>query len=172
MSLSFLSFIIPILAWNVPFIAPIFLKKYLALPSLLYSSISLHWSLRKAFLSFLAILWNSAFRWVGLSFSPLPLASLLFSAIYTSPSDSLFSFCISKTTFCTMITTSYTMSWTSIYSSSLCLSDLIPWIYLSFPLYKHKGFDLGHVVHWRKEWQTTSVFLPWEPHEQYEKAKW
>ena len=29
-----------------------------------------------------------------------------------------------------------------------------------------------YVVHWRREWQTTSVFLPWEPHEQYEKAKW
>ena len=29
-----------------------------------------------------------------------------------------------------------------------------------------------NVVHWRKEWQTTSVFLPWEPHEQYEKEKW
>ena len=28
------------------------------------------------------------------------------------------------------------------------------------------------VVHWRREWQTTSAFLPWEPHEQYEKAKW
>ena len=28
-----------------------------------------------------------------------------------------------------------------------------------------------NVVHWRMEWQTTSVFLPWEPHEQYEKAK-
>ena len=28
-----------------------------------------------------------------------------------------------------------------------------------------------NVVHWRREWQTTSVFLPWEPHEQYEKAK-
>ena len=27
------------------------------------------------------------------------------------------------------------------------------------------------MVHWRREWQTTSVFLPWEPHEQYEKAK-
>ena len=26
-------------------------------------------------------------------------------------------------------------------------------------------------VHWRREWQTTSVFMPWEPHEQYEKAK-
>ena len=28
-----------------------------------------------------------------------------------------------------------------------------------------------NVVHWRREWQTTSAFLPWEPHEQYEKAK-
>ena len=28
-----------------------------------------------------------------------------------------------------------------------------------------------NVVHWRREWQTTSVFLPWEPHEQYGKAK-
>ena len=26
------------------------------------------------------------------------------------------------------------------------------------------------MVHWRREWQTTSVFSPWEPHEQYEKA--
>ena len=25
------------------------------------------------------------------------------------------------------------------------------------------------MVHWRREWQTTSAFLPWEPHEQYEK---
>ena len=29
-----------------------------------------------------------------------------------------------------------------------------------------------NVVHRRKEWQTTSVFLPWELHEQYKKAKW
>ena len=27
-----------------------------------------------------------------------------------------------------------------------------------------------NVVHWRREWQTTSVFLPWEPHEPYEKS--
>ena len=26
----------------------------------------------------------------------------------------------------------------------LCLSDLIPWIYLSLLLYNHKGVDLGH----------------------------
>ena len=31
--------------------------------------------------------------------------------------------------------------------------------------------DSPNVVHWRREWQITSVFLPWEPHEQYEKAK-
>ena len=47
---------------------------------LLFSSISLHLSLRKAFLSLLAILWNSAFKWAYISFSPLPLASL-FSVI-------------------------------------------------------------------------------------------
>ena len=29
--------------------------------------------------------------------------------------------------------------------------------------------DMGCL--WKREWQTTSVFLPWEPHEQYEKAK-
>ena len=35
----------------------------------------------------------------------------------------------------------------------------------------HDGEFWPNVVHWRREWQTTSVFLPWEPHEQYEKAK-
>ena len=28
-----------------------------------------------------------------------------------------------------------------------------------------------NVVHWRREWQTTPVFLPWEAHEQYDKKK-
>ena len=27
------------------------------------------------------------------------------------------------------------------------------------------------MIHWRREWKTTSVFLPSEPHERYEKAK-
>ena len=35
----------------------------------------------------------------------------------------------------------------------------------------HGGEVWQNVVHWRREWQTTSVFLPWEPHEQYERAK-
>ena len=43
-----------------------------------------------------------------------------------------------------LITASCTMSQTSVQSSSSTLSDLIPWIYLSLPLYSCKGFDLGH----------------------------
>ena len=35
----------------------------------------------------------------------------------------------------------------------------------------HGGEVWQNVVHWRREWQTTSVFLAWEPHDQYEKAK-
>ena len=33
----------------------------------------------------------------------------------------------------------------------------------------HGGKVWQNVVHWRREWQTASVFLPWEPHKQYEK---
>ena len=29
-----------------------------------------------------------------------------------------------------------------------------------------------NVVQWRREWQATSVFLPREPHEQYERQKY
>jgi len=80
-SLPFLSFIEPIFAWYVPLVALIFLKRSLVFPILLFSSISLYWSLRKAFLSLLAILWNAAFKWVYLSFSPLLFTSVLFTAI-------------------------------------------------------------------------------------------
>ena len=67
-----------------------FLEEFLVFPILLFSSNSLHWSLRKAFLSLLDILWNSAFQWVYLSFSPLPFSSLLFSAICKASSDNHF----------------------------------------------------------------------------------
>ena len=49
-SILFLSFIVPIFAWNIPLVSQIFLKRYLVFPILLFSSICLHWSLRKAFL--------------------------------------------------------------------------------------------------------------------------
>ena len=77
-SLPFLSFIDLIFAWNVPLVSVIFLKRSLVFPILLFSSVSFHWSLRKAFLSLLAILWNSAFRCLYLSFCPLLFTSLLF----------------------------------------------------------------------------------------------
>ena len=91
-SIPFLSFIVPIFAWNVPLISLIFLKRSLVFPILLFSFTSLNWSLGKAFLSLLAILWNSAFKWVYLSFSPLPFTSLLFTAICKASSDNLFAF--------------------------------------------------------------------------------
>ena len=236
-SIPFLSFIVPIFAWNVPLVSLIFLRKYQVFPILLFSSISLHWSLRKekseserhsvvsnslwphglyspwnspgqntgvgsysllqrifptqgsnpgrphcrqilyqlsqngnprilewvaypfssgssqprnwtmspalqadslpaepqgkprslrkAFLSLLAILWNSAFRWVYLSFSPLPLASL---PICKASSDNHFALLHFFFLGMVLITASYTMSWTSIHSSSGTLSDFIPWI--------------------------------------------
>ena len=90
-SLSFLSFIVLIFGWGVSLRFPIFLKRFLVFPLLLFSSIFMHFPL-KAFLSLLAVLWNSAFSWVYLSLSPLPFASLLSSAICKTSSDNHFAF--------------------------------------------------------------------------------
>ena len=67
-------------------------KRSLVIPILLFSSISLHWLLKKAFLSLLAILWNSAFRCLYLSFAALLFTSLLFTAICKASPDSHFAF--------------------------------------------------------------------------------
>ena len=66
---------------------PTFLKRNLVLPILLFSYISLHYLFKKAFLSLPAMLWNSTFSWLYLSFSSLLLASLLSSAIWKVSSD-------------------------------------------------------------------------------------
>ena len=68
-SLLFLSFIVPIFGWNTPWIFPVFLKKSLVFPLLLFSCLSLHRSWKNAFLCLLAILWNSEFSWVYHSLS-------------------------------------------------------------------------------------------------------
>ena len=125
----------------VPLVSLIFLKRSLVFPILLFSSISLH-SSEKAFLSLLAILWNSVFRWVNFSFSFLPFASLLFSAICKASSDSHFAFLHFFFLGMVLIPVSCIVSWTSIHSSSGTLSIRPnPWIYLLFPLCNHKGFD-------------------------------
>jgi len=91
-SIPFLSFIVLIFAWCVPLVSLTFLTRSQVFPILLFSSISLHWSLGKAFFSLHAILCNSAFKCVYLSFSPLPFVFLLFSAICKASSDNHFAF--------------------------------------------------------------------------------
>ena len=102
------------------------IKRSLVFPIPLFSSISFHWSLRKAFLSILAVLWNSVSQWVYLSFSPLLFTSLLFTAICKASSDSHFAFLHFIFLEMFLIPVSYTMSWTSIHSSSSTLSYVIP----------------------------------------------
>ena len=78
-----------------PWYLLIFLKGSLVFFTLLFSSVSLHGTLRKAFLSLLAILWNSAFRWVYLSFSLYP-SLFFFSQLFVRPPQTaILVFCIS-----------------------------------------------------------------------------
>ena len=143
-SIPFLSFYYAHLCMNCSLVSLIFLKSSLGFHILLFSSISLHRSRRKTFLGLLAILWNSVFKWVYLSFSPLPFASLLFTAICKVSSDShvfLHSFSLRMV----LSHASCTMSQTSVHSSSGTLSIRSnPLNLLSLLLYNRKGFDLGH----------------------------
>ena len=99
----------------------------------------------EGFLSLFPILQNSAFKWDVFPFL-LCLLLFFFSQLFLrSTQMTVLPFCIS-----------FSWGWSSslppvqchrppsIVLQGLCLSDLIPWIYLSHPLYNHKGFDLGH----------------------------
>ena len=104
--------------------------------------VTLHWLLRKAFLSLLAILWNSAFKWIYLSYSSLLFASLLFTAICKASPDSHVAFLHFFSMGMVLIPVSCTSHEPhSIVHQALYLSDLGPQIYFSLPLYNHKGFD-------------------------------
>ena len=149
-SLPFLSFIEPIFAWNVPLVSLIFLTISLVFPILLFSSISLHWSCTKAFLFFLAILWNGNQMGISFLFSFAFHFPLLFSVFCRSSSDNHFAFLHFFLLGRVLIIHSCAMLWTSVHSSSGTLSDLIPWIYLSLPLYNCKQFDLG--LTWMAYW--------------------
>ena len=116
-SIPFLSFIEPIVAWNVPLVSLIFLMRSLDFPILLSSSISLHWSLRKALLSLLPFLWNSAFRCLYLSFSPL-----FFSQLFVRPPQTAIFLFLFFFLGMVLIPVSCTMSWTPIHNSSGTLS--------------------------------------------------
>ena len=81
--LPFLSVVMLIFEQNAPLMFPIFLKRSLVFPLLLFTSIVKHCSLQKAFLSLLAILWNSATNWMQCSFSPLLFISLRSSVFFS-----------------------------------------------------------------------------------------
>ena len=128
----------------------IFLKRSLVFPILLFSSISLHCLLRKTFSSLLAIHWNSAFRWVYLSFYPFPFASLLFSGTYKASSDNQFALLHFFFLGMFSITASYTMLWISAHNSLGTLSMRFNPVNLSLSLDNYKGFYLSHT--WMAYW--------------------
>ena len=106
-------------------------------------SISLHCSLKKTFLSLLAILCNFAFKRVYLSFSLLHFTSLLFSTICKASADNHFALLHFFFLEMILVTVCCTVLQSSIHNSTGTLSDLIHWIYLSLPIYNHKWFHLG-----------------------------
>ena len=120
----------PIFAWNVPFVSLIFLKRSLVFSILFFSSISLHWSLRKVFSPLLAV--SGTLHSYGYIF-PLLLCFLLlfFSQLFVMPSQTTM---LPLFMGMFLITASCTVSGTSIHSSTGTLSNLIPWIYLSHPI--------------------------------------
>ena len=142
-SIPFLSFIVPIFAWNVPLVSLIFLKRSLIFPDLSFSSIFFtdHWGR----LSYLSLLFFGILHSNGYIFPFLPcLLLLFFSQLFVRPPQS--------TIFPFYISFSWEWSWSlppiqchkpsSIVFQALCLSDLIHQINLSLPLYNRKGLIL------------------------------
>ena len=110
------------------FIEPIFVKCSLGISNFLEEISSLSHSVvflyffalitRKAVLSLLAILWNSAFKWEYLSFSPLLFTCLLFTAICKASPDSHFAVLHFFFLGMVLLPVSCTMSRTFVHSSS------------------------------------------------------
>ena len=107
-SLTFLSFIVPIFAWSVPLVSPLFLKKFILFKILLFSSNSCTIHLWR--LSYLSLLFSGSLHSIGyFSLSPLPFTSLIFSAIFKASSGNYIA--SSRLFFLKMVlmTTSHTM---------------------------------------------------------------
>ena len=116
-SILFLSFIVPAFAWTIPLVSLIFLK----ISSLSHSII---------FFYFFALITEEGFLispcyslelciQMSISFlSPLPSVSPLFSIICKASSDNYFAFLHFFFLGRVLITAYFTMSWTSIHSSS------------------------------------------------------
>ena len=153
-SIPVLSFIVPIFAWNVPLVSLIFLKIRLS-----HSIVFLYFFYvdHRGRLSYLFLLFFGTLHQMGMSFL---LASLLFTDICKASSDSHF-------VFLHFFFGEWSCSLPPVQCHELpfivlqSLSDLIPWIYSSLPLYNHKGFDLGHnwMVYWFSLLSSISVWI-------------
>ena len=144
-SLPFLSLIVTILTWNVPLISPIFLKRSLVFPILLFPLFLCIILLRMPLIS---LLFSGTLHSVGYVFPfLLCLLLLFFHQLFVKPPQT--------TTLPSCISFSLEWFWSllpkqcykplSIEFQALCLPDLIPWIYLSPLLCNPKGFDLGRI---------------------------
>ena len=93
-------------------------------------------------LSYLSLLFFGTLHSGGYIFLCLLCLSLLLSSICNASSDNHFAFLHFFFLWMVLITTSCTMLGTAIHRSSgtLCARSN-PWIYLSLPMYTHKGFE-------------------------------
>ena len=145
--LPFLSFIVSVFAWN-------FSKFLKEISSLSHSVVFLYFFVLITEEGFLISPCYSLELCIQMdipSFSSLPLASLLFSAIVRHLQATILTFCVSF---------SWGWSWSlllvqcheplSIVLQASCLSDPTHSIYLSLSMYNHKGFDFGHT--WMVSW--------------------
>ena len=98
----------------------------------------------EGFLIFPCYFLEFCIHWVYLAFSPLPFASLLLTAICDVSSDNHFAFWHFSFLGMVLITTLYTLSWTSIHSSLGTLIRSNPLTLFVTSPYNRKGFDLGH----------------------------
>ena len=148
MSLPFLSFIVPILAWNIPLVSLIFLKRSRVFPILFLCIVHLKR------LSYLTLLFSETLHSDVYIFFPF-LPSLLlffFPWLFVKPPQT--------STLPSFISCSQGWFWSphpvecykpwSIVLQAFCLPNLIPWIHSLSPLYNHMGFDLGHT--WVAKW--------------------
>ena len=83
-SLLFLSFIVPFLAWNIPLISPVFLKRFLVYAIYCFPPLLCVVCLRRS--SYLSLLFSGTLNSIGYIFPFLPCFSLLFfSHLFVKP---------------------------------------------------------------------------------------
>ena len=160
----------PIFAWNSPLVSLIFLKRSLVFPILLFSSISLHCSLKKAFYLSLLFFGISIFQYLQIS-------NVCISINYCCVTNySQIQFLLNNDyyqiyKFVDWLGNSGSMEKEMATHSSI-LAWRIPWTEAPGGLQSMGSLRVGHdwatslslfiFMHWRRKWQPTPVFLPGE----------